>query len=92
MLGHAMVGLALSAIGGYWVLERSAGQKGRLKQVGQLVGGVIIFVSLVGMLSHFFMVVAASGLCPVKKMGRGYGAPGQRMAPDLPPPPARNAE
>jgi len=40
--------LLLSAIGGYWVLERASGHRGRLKQVGQILGGLIIIVSLIG--------------------------------------------
>lgn len=40
--------LLLAAIGGYWVLERAATHKGGLKQIGQLVGGLIIVTSLIG--------------------------------------------
>ena len=40
--------LLLAAIGGYWVLERAQGHRGNLKRIGQLVGGVVIIVSLLG--------------------------------------------
>ena len=39
--------LLLAAVGGYWVLERAASHRGRLKQVGQLLGGLIIILSLI---------------------------------------------
>ena len=48
MLGHGIATLLLTAIGGYWVLERASAHKGQLKQVGYLLGSIIIVVSLVG--------------------------------------------
>ena len=69
--GHGVVGLLLTSIGGYWVLERASGHKGRLKQVGQVLGGLIIVVSLMG--------VACNVWC-VAKCRSGYGSMGGKKA------------
>ena len=45
---HGTVGYLLTAIGGYWVLERSSERKGNLKKVGGIVGTFIIVASILG--------------------------------------------
>ncbi|MBI2885009.1 MAG: hypothetical protein HYY15_02425 [Candidatus Omnitrophica bacterium] len=39
----------LATVGGYWMLERSASHKGGLKQVGQVLGWIVIAASLLGL-------------------------------------------
>lgn len=61
--------LLLSAAGGYWVLERASSHKGKLKQVGQLLGAVIIVASLLGVVCRVWYAAtclpgAKGGLCP----------------------------
>ena len=65
---HGLGILMLAAVGGYWVLERSVNQRGQIKQVGQVLGTVIIALSLVGM-GCWVWCVATGKNCP---MG-GYG-------------------
>ena len=74
MYGAGM--LLLAAVGGYWVLERSASHRGRLKQVGQLLGGLIIIVSLIGVSCHVWHLT--TGKAGYSKWGKGcshYYAP-----------------
>ena len=56
--------LLLSAVAGYWVLERSSGHKGNVKSVGQVVGWVVIVVSLVGVACRVSGAVSGKGWCP----------------------------
>ena len=59
--------LLLSAVAGYWALERSASHKGNLKNVGQLVGWVVIVVSLAGVACRVLSVATGGGkFCPLK--------------------------
>ena len=78
---HGFEGLLLTAIGGYWVLERSAGQKGQVKRVGQLLGGFIIVASLVGILCHVWYLSGGSGYCPMPKGDSGWRCPYSPKAP-----------
>ena len=74
MHGGGVAGLLLAAIGGYWVLERAEGHKGSLRKVGRLLGGLIIIVSLVGMLCKIWCLA----VCPMGKggmMGKGGYCP-----------------
>ena len=48
MMTHGVSSLLISAAAGYWVLAQSGGQKGRVKQLGQFLGLLIIVVSVVG--------------------------------------------
>lgn len=48
MLGCESGLLLLTAIGGYWVMERADTHKGQLKRVGTLLGTAIIILSLFG--------------------------------------------
>ena len=45
---HGAVGYLLTAIGGYWVLERSSERKGNLKKIGGIVGTFILIASILG--------------------------------------------
>ena len=65
---HGGIGvLLLSAIGGYWVLERAEKHKKPLKSIGQMLGGAIIVISLVS--------VACTVWCGGKSCGwKGRGA------------------
>lgn len=81
-MGHGVVGLLLTAIAGYWVLERAVTHKGRMRQVGQVLGALIILVSLVGVACHIWCIAAGAcsgsfsyrrsgkaGFCPFKMKG-----------------------
>ncbi len=70
MMLHGLGVLLLSAVAGYWVLERAATHKGYLKRIGQLVGGIIILFSLIG--------IACLAGCPIGTagfMGKGRFCP-----------------
>lgn len=64
--------LLLSAVAGYWVLERAARQKGRLQQIGRILGTAIIVISLVGVACRIWCIASCSktpgmtmgGFCP----------------------------
>lgn len=78
-MAHSTAGLLLAMVGGYWVLERAAGHKGRLKQVGQVVGTVILVVSLVGIACRVWYLAAGQrGDCPLPKRFCPYEPPQQR--------------
>ena len=66
--------LLLSAVAGYWVLERSSSHKGTLKQVGQVVGWVVVVVSLVGVACRVSGAITGKGWCPQTGKG-GYICP-----------------
>ncbi len=60
--------LLLASIGGYWVLERAATHKGGLKRIGQILGGVIIAVSLSGVLCRaWYLATGKGGYYPMGK-------------------------
>ena len=85
-MGHGVAGLLLAAIGGYWVLERASAHKGRLRQVGQLLGGLIIIVSVIGVACHVWCLAAGMGYCPVGKAGKGRFCPfTMKSAPSMSP-------
>lgn len=58
--------LLLSAVAGYWVLERSATHpKKNLKQVGQALGWFVILCSVLGVLCKVYSLAACKGWsCP----------------------------
>ena len=88
---HGVEGLLLTAIGGYWVLERSASQKGQVKRVGQLLGGFIIVASLVGILCHVWYLSTGSGYCPMPKTGSGWYCPYSSKASSMSQPPSTSS-
>lgn len=61
--------LLIAAIGGYWVLERSATHKGGLRRVGQWLGGLVIVASLVGVVCKIW---CASAMCPAGTAKRSW--------------------
>ncbi len=84
-MGHGIGILLLSAIGGYWVLERADRHKGGLRKTGQVLGAVIIAVSLLGVACK---VMSAScgvkGLYPTSGMGKKGMCPISFGSHDLP--------
>ena len=77
---HGMAALLLTAVAGYWVLERSQAHKGNLKRVGQLLGVAIIVLSLLGLISALLGysgrpgMTGKGGMCPFG-FGKSYPAP-----------------
>jgi hypothetical protein len=73
MMSHGVGMLLLTAVAGYWVLERASTHKGQLQKVGFAVGSLILVISLLGMIcSVWCMKSGSSGMCPFGgKMGRG---------------------
>ena len=72
---HETAGLLLSAVGGYWVLERSQAHKGNLKKIGQVLGTLVMIISFAGVVCKVWYAVACqSGLCPLGK-GKSYMCP-----------------
>ena len=70
-MAHGAGLLLLSAVAGYWVLERAATHKGNLKSIGQFLGSVIIIASLVGLALKAWCLVSScqsatpmGGRCP----------------------------
>ena len=68
---HGVGVLLLTAIGGYWVLERASGHKGNLKRIGQLVGVAVIIISFIGVACR----VWCAATCPSGMMGKGGWCP-----------------
>ena len=63
--------LLLGAVAGYWALERAESHKGNLRQVGKVVGWVVIVSSLLGVACRVYAVASGqacpSAYCPFKK-------------------------
>ena len=82
---HEVGVLLLSAVAGYWVLERSASHKGELQRVGKLLGSIVIAISLIGI--GCAVGSAASGMvgyCPMGKQAMmGRYCPFTKMAPHM---------
>ena len=57
--------LLVAAAVGYWVLERAETHKGNLRRVGQCLGWVIIFASLIGVACRVWY--GAGPWCPMGK-------------------------
>ncbi len=65
MIGHGAGWMLLTSVAGYWVLERADTHKGDLKRIGQVLGWVIIIVSLVGMVCNMWSLAQwKTGYCP----------------------------
>jgi len=77
MMGHGIIGLLLTAVAGYWVLERASSHKGQLQKIGFFVGSVVIVASLVGLVCSIWCFgTGKAGMCPFGgKMGRGAYSP-----------------
>ena len=83
MYGHGLVGLLLTAVAGYWVLERASTHKGQLQKVGFFVGSLILVISFLGVICNVWcMGTGKTGMCPFGgKMGRGAYSPYTPPAP-----------
>ena len=65
---HGIVGYLVTAVAGYWVLERASTQKNRLKRVGQFVGWFVIASSVLGVLCYGWCAAGGTwGSCPFSK-------------------------
>ena len=82
MVGHSTGMLLIAAIGGYWVLERSAKQKGYVHRVGQVLGTAIIVISLVGTACAVWCA-AGGGRCYMGA-GKGMCPFSSKMTPTVP--------
>ena len=60
MYGHGTAELLLSMVAGYWVLERAATHKGRLRALGRLIGGLILIVALVGTVCRIWFITTGA--------------------------------
>ena len=83
MMSHGVALLLLSAAVGYWVLERAEGQKKNLKQIGQLVGGLIIVISLLGVACKVYYLMKGGKMmyCPPGMNCPFMGRPQQQPPP-----------
>lgn len=63
--------LLLSAAAGYWVLERAEHQKGRIRTIGRIVAGLILVLSLGGVLCKVTACMQGRGSFCAKGMGGG---------------------
>ena len=70
---HGIELLVVTAIGGYWVLERAETHKGQLRSVGRLLGVLVIVASLIGAVSRVWCVASSVGYCPFGKAGKMDG-------------------
>ena len=73
MMGHGSGILLLTAVAGYWVLERASSHKGQLQKVGFFVGSFVIVASLVGVICTVWRLgTGKSWMCPLGgKMDKG---------------------
>ena len=70
---HGSGVLLLTAVAGYWVLERADTHKGDLRRVGKVLGWTIIVVSLIGVACNVWCLAAyKGGYCPLPKKSGGY--------------------
>ena len=76
---HGTVGYLLTAVGGYWVLERSSERKGNLKKLGGIVGTFIIVASILG-----FVVALTCGPAGKRGMMGGMCPFSSKSAPTAP--------
>ena len=84
-MSHGIGMLLLTAVGGYWVLERASMHKtGDLKRVGKVLGWLIILVSVAGTVCNVWCLASwKMGSCsmPAKKSG---WCPFSQQAPSTP--------
>ena len=84
MVGHGSGLLLLTAVAGYWVLERAETHKGDLRRAGKLLGWLIIAVSLIGVACNVWcLATCKTAYGPMSKKG-GY-CPFTPQAPTAPP-------
>ena len=70
---HGTAELLLSAVGGYWVMERSQAHKGNVKKIGQVLGTAIMIISMAGLVCNVWYAAACpTGLSPE---GKGFRCP-----------------
>ena len=79
MFLHGVSGLLITVAVGYWVFTHAEKEKGQVRKLGQLLGLIIIGVSLVGVGCKIYLL--ATG-CPPGKVfcpytGRTAMPPGQ---------------
>jgi len=53
--------LLLTAVAGYWVLERASKHKGDLQKVGYALGSIVIVLSLFGVICQVWHVSSGKG-------------------------------
>lgn len=63
MMGHGVPALLITAAVGYWVLTLAAKEKEQLRKVGNVVGLLIIVVSLLGAACKIYYQVSGKN-CP----------------------------
>ena len=63
--------LLLTAVAGYWVLERAEGHRGTLRRTGRLVAWVVMLASFAGLVCSALACASAGkdGWCPFSKKG-----------------------
>ena len=87
---HGEVALLLSAIAGYWVMERAEEHRGHLRSVGRVLGTSIMLLSLFLLACNMWggtmygphMGMRGKGMCPLMRMAPdgmpAKAAPAQR--------------
>ena len=65
MMMGSSAALLLTAVAGYWVMERADRHKGGLKTLGKVLGAIVILTSLLG--------VACAAWCGGKSCDYGRG-------------------
>ena len=80
-MAHGVVALLLSSVAGYWVLERAENHKKGLRQVGRLLGWIIILVSLIGVTCRVWCTSSGYGGMGMKG---GFCPFSSKMAPSTP--------
>jgi len=76
MMVHGIGVLLFAAIGGYWLLERGFTHKGQMKQLGLILGSLIIVVSILGLVCYVWSFSSMkTGYCPIGAMGKGASTP-----------------
>lgn len=70
-MGSGVGLLLLTAVAGYWVLERASKHKGQLKRIGQIVGLFVIIVSILGSICSVACLSSGKyGSCLLSKKGK----------------------
>ncbi len=72
---HGIAPLLISAAAGYWVVTQAAGQKARMKKLGQILGWGIVLVSVLGASCKLYAL--ATG----QPMGKMYCPIGGKICP-----------